>query len=218
MNYSANEKWALLGASSGLGAAFSTWGKENLRPEQMLISRKSPQAFDFSKEQTWPDVISLLKNYAPTRLFYFSGGGPFGPYSQKKWTSHLWAYQVNLLFPAFLLAHLSELSLRQIVFVGSSIAESQPDPGAASYASAKHGLKGLVTSIQAEKSFPALDLRLLSPGYMDTPLLPAHAWPRQMPGRVKATPEIANILGNWIQDPAGFNGHLILNPEQPMVV
>ena len=212
MKLNGKERWTLLGASSGLGLAFSKWATEQGVLEQQLISRKSQISFDFSKEENWPEIIRYLIDFKPSRLFYFAGGGPYGLYSEKKWNSHLWAYRVNLLFPAFLLSRIQDLTLNQAVFLGSSVAEAQPDPAAASYASAKHGLKGLVTSLQVEKSFPYMDLRLFSPGYMDTPLLPTHAWPRQTAGRVIPAPEVAKKLGNWIQDSAGINGHLILNP------
>ena len=67
-------------------------------------------------------------------------------------------------------------SLAQITFVGSQIAESKADPNAASYAAAKHGLKGLITTIQAEAAQKP-NILLFSPGYMQTDMLPAHSWP-----------------------------------------
>jgi short-subunit dehydrogenase len=204
------EKWVVCGGSSGLGQAFARHAKAEFSfVDQMLMSRRSSVSVDFSRPEDWTRSLELLIDYKPTRLFYFAGGGPHGPFGEKKWTSHEWAFRVNFLFPAFLLSHLKVPSLKQALFVGSAIAESKPDPLAASYSAAKHGLKGLVTSLQQEKSCH-FDLRLLSPGYLDTPLLPQHAWPRQTPGLLKSPDEVAASTLSWVQDVQGANGHFIL--------
>ena len=105
-----------------------------------------------------------------------AGGGPHGKFQSKEFKDHLWAYKLNLLFPAELIHwSLRNLSLKQFVLVGSSVAESNADPLASSYSSAKHGLKGLVSSINAEGC--DFDLRLFSPPYMDTDLLPNNSQP-----------------------------------------
>lgn len=205
------EKWILLGASSGLGKAFAQWSESQTEaPDLFLMSRKSPLSADFSKEEEWEKIATQLQGLEPDRIFYFAGGGPWGPFNSKKWSSHLWTYRVNLLFPAFLISKFPWVGLKQATFVGSAIAENHPDADAASYSSAKHGLKGLITSIQAEKSLPQMDLRLFSPGYLDTPLLPSNAWPRQIPGKVASTAETAVQLGDWIQQVHSANSHLSL--------
>lgn len=205
-----SETWILAGASSGLGQAFSVATKEKF-PEiqQVLMSRKSPSICDFSKQESWPHILETIIQQKPTRFFYFAGGGPWGPYPDKKWASHEWTYRVNFLFPAFFLSQTLPESLGQVLFVGSRIAESAPDPGAASYSASKHALKGLVTTLQAEKSL-TFDLRLLSPGYLDTALLPANAWPRQVTGLVSQPKAIAERTLSWVQDVRSANGHLIL--------
>ncbi len=53
-----------------------------------------------------------------------------------------------------------------------------------------------------------MDVRLFSPGYMDTLLLPTNAWPRQQAELVRPTEEISKILLDWIQNPDDANGHL----------
>ncbi|MFN7729222.1 MAG: hypothetical protein ACK5P7_08705 [Bdellovibrio sp.] len=204
------EKWVVCGGSSGLGQAFARLAKAEFPAvDQLLMSRRSSVSIDFSRTEDWNRVLGLLLEYKPTRFFYFAGGGPHGPFSEKKWTSHEWAFRVNFLFPAYLLSHLQVPSLRQALFVGSAIADSKPDPLAASYAAAKHGLKGLVTSLQQEKSC-SFDLRLFSPGYLDTPMLPQHAWPRQTTGLLKSPDEVAASTLSWVQDVQGANGHFIL--------
>ena len=78
--------------------------------------------------------------------------------------------------------------------MGSSVAEDKADPGAASYAAAKHALKGLLESVILEK--PDLDVRLFSPGYMDTGMLPQNAWPRQQ-GLAEDPDAVARRLWQW---------------------
>ena len=198
-----------MGASSGLGAVFLQSMHESHPDLRVLrISRKSELAFDFSKEETWNSLWERISEFKPDRLFYFAGGGPWGPYPEKKWSSHLWTYRVNLLLPAYLLSRIHEIKLLQAVFVGSAIAESKADPWAASYASSKHGLLGLISTLQAERSLSPTDLRLFSPGYLDTPLLPAHAPPRAQPGLVQSAEAGALALAEWIAQEQNANGHL----------
>ena len=78
-----------------------------------------------------------------------------------------------------------------MALVGSAVAQDKPDPGASSYSSAKHGLKGLCESLQKES--PKCAIHLFSPGYMDTDLLPANAWPRQQ-GLVEDVNSVAKRL------------------------
>lgn len=145
---------------------------------------------DFSKTEVDGNFLQQLKNFNPTTLIYFAAGGPYGSYANHKWNSHMWAMQTSFLTPAYLLhwilsKRLEFNSLRQIIFIGSAIAEAQGDLNAASYAAAKHALKGLITSVQLEESFlntnenqSQLKLELFSPGYMQTELLPQNSRPR----------------------------------------
>ena len=211
-----NRKWALLGANRGLGQSFH---KALTTAEQdvsvLVISRKE---MDFSQKQNWNSYLEKLRDFAPAHLVYFAAGGPFGSFQSKEWKDHEWALKVSFEFPTFLLhGILSEPKewswLRQICLIGSAIAESASDPGASSYAAAKHGLKGLVTSVQAEIKSGSLlqrklDLRLFSPGYMDTTLLPPNAWPRQQSGLVKNPDDVAARLLAWLQSADDANGHL----------
>lgn len=211
------ERIAILGASRGLGQALANL----LQKEEValfLSSRKiqTVEAFqnsnheliqaDFTRPEQQDQLLHEIKAFNPHRLFYVAGGGPFGLYPAREWKDHLWAFQVNFLFPALLLhdllSHLNELRLKQAVFIGSAIAESQPDPMAASYAAGKHALKGLIDSLKLEN--PGFDLRLFSPGYMDTQMLPANAWPRHQPDPekpVRQPEEIAKQLWQWSHSP-----------------
>lgn len=228
------EKWILLGASRGLGGEFAKQVLAKTSDIQLtLISRKIEQntdsefsvnrcekiTADFSKENEWDNLAQIIRSQQAHRIFYFAGGGPFGDYEQKAWKDHLWSYRLNFLFPAFLLQQaLLWPGLRQIVFTGSAIAESNVDVRAASYCAGKHALKGLVTTVQTEniRKNSHLDLRLFSPGYMDTSLLPPDAWPRQHQGMVLPVDAVSEQLWTWIQNPNDANTHLIV-PDKSLL-
>lgn len=219
-----SERIAILGASRGLGKALAVNLAKNEDFTLLLTSRKMTnpvfkQAFapydhrvtffsaDFTKPEEVRAIFEQLKQFNAGRIIYCAGGGPFGLYEDRPWHSHAWAFQLNLLFPAQLLHHLLGASqadfrsLKQVIFIGSAIAETKPDPGAASYSAAKHGLKGLMASVIEENRELELDIRLYSPGYMDTSMLPPNSRPRQ-DGSLIADPEkIADDLSTWIQSP-----------------
>lgn len=202
------ERIAVLGASRGLGFELSKI-LLNYDVSLLLSSRKiqdwdlgkshSLLPADFTKSEDQDRILNALTEFQPHRLFYVAGGGPYGNFADKEWKDHVWAYQLNLLFPARLMFQLlkngAQSDLKQMIFVGSSVAESKPDPKAASYSSAKHGLKGLVETLKLE--YPKFDLRLFSPGYMDTDMLPANALPRQSEGLVAKSHEVAQTLWQW---------------------
>lgn len=185
---------AILGASRGLGwALYTQLAEMNKETSFFLSSRKIDEklkfisnntilkAQDFSKLPVGSHFLKDLNKFNPTHLIYMAGGGPYGEFQTKKWSDHLWALSTTFLYPAELLhvilSHPNEWSsLQQFVCVGSAIAEDKPDPLAASYAAAKHALKGLVTTIQME-DVKKPKVLLFSPGYMQTELLPQASWP-----------------------------------------
>lgn len=187
---------AIFGASRGLGwALYTELAATDKETSFFLVSRKIEEklkfvtntttikAQDFSKLPVSQNFLKDLENFNPTHLIYMAGGGPYGEFRAKKWSDHLWALNTTFLYPAELLhdvlTHPETWSqLQQIIFVGSAIAEDKPDPMAASYAAAKHALKGLVGSIQREGDLHP-KLTLFSPGYMQTELLPQSSWPIQ---------------------------------------
>jgi short-subunit dehydrogenase len=218
------ERIAILGASRGLGLAIASkllaepqsqlWlssRKIHLLRQTELLQKYSERCrltpFDFTKTDHFNRLVEEIDSFSPHRLIYCAGGGPFGKFHEKPWHSHLWALQLNFLFPAQLLHHLLTLteapfnSLKQIIFVGSSIAESMADPGAASYAAAKHGLKGLIHSLIDEGVASKIEVRLYSPGYMDTTMLPPNARPRQDGSLIAHPEEIADDLVLWMRTP-----------------
>jgi NAD(P)-dependent dehydrogenase (short-subunit alcohol dehydrogenase family) len=219
MNWSKDERVLILGGSRGLGQAlvegltrltFTDLGSAGSQPEDLprpnleviSISRKSHLSMDFSKKEAWPGIVNRIFDLNPTRIIYVAAGGPYGAFQKFEWKDHDWAFHVTFLFPSFLLHETLRSrpeKLKQLALVGSSVAESSPDPGAASYCAAKHALRGLVTSLQLEG--PPFDLRLLSPGYMVTDLLPRDSAPR-LSGRARDPRKIAALMIQSISDPA----------------
>jgi short-subunit dehydrogenase len=165
----------------------------------------SISALDVAHPLDQDRALLEVVRFQPTRIFYFIGGGPHGGFASKAWKDHLWAFEVSFVFAArlihFVLQRANDLKqLKQLILTGSQIAEASADPGAASYAAAKHALLGLISSLHEEK--PSLDLRLFSPGYMDTGLLPGNAWPRQQ-GLAEDPALVGERFLTWAARPEG---------------
>ncbi|MCE3010926.1 MAG: SDR family oxidoreductase [Proteobacteria bacterium] len=203
-----------VGARRGFGKAVG-----DLLSSQAVVYRTSRRyedkeyewKLDASLEDSRKAILQKIQQTEITKVFYFAGGGPYGPFALKQWKDHEWAWRVNFETPAFLLhAFLSGSvpQLEQVIFVGSGIAESQPDPGAASYSAAKHALCGLITSLQKES--PPFDLRLFSPGYMDTEMLPPNARPRQPGQRILNPQEMAVQFLKWTESKDDIGSHLVI--------
>lgn len=165
-----------------------------------LCNQLESQSVSQSENQLEELLINFLKEGAIQTLFYVAGGGPHGNFFKKAWRDHLWAWQVSFLSIARLLFLIpkSILSIKRVVIVGSAIAESQGDPGAASYSAAKHALRGLVDSIVKEES--SVEVKLFSPGYMDTDLLPQGVRNKlNQEGRLLNLDKVSRDLWAWSQ-------------------
>ena len=115
----------------------------------------------------------------------------------------MWCLQSTFLYPAELLHYIMShkalwSNLNKVVLVGSSVAEDKADPMASSYSAAKHALKGLVDSINAEQK-PSPQLLLFSPPYMQTDLLPANSHPR-LNDRAENPEVVAQRLIEYIEN------------------
>lgn len=151
----------------------------------------------------------LTENYS--KAFCVLGGGPYGLFKDSEWKDHQWAWEVTFQFQARV-AHALLLAKKldeQLIFIGSSVAESSADPLAASYCAGKHALKGLFASLRAEN--PGWDIRLFSPGYMDTEMLPANAAVRKL--GVYSPAQMAEDLWTWSLS-ADKTGHRVY-PKHP---
>jgi NAD(P)-dependent dehydrogenase (short-subunit alcohol dehydrogenase family) len=205
----------ILGASRGLGAEVA---KVAASAGALVtgISRgpcKEIQYIraDFSKPEGQELALEHALKFDYRRIFYVAGGGPYGPFQKHLMRDHDWAWEVSFRFPARL-AHalLQSGKSSPLICVGSAVAEAAPDPGAASYTAAKHALKGLILTLRLEN--PNWDIRLFSPGYMDTGLLPYNATVRQK--GVYSPRQMAEELWTWAQS-ADETGHRVysLHPD-----
>jgi short-subunit dehydrogenase len=200
----------IVGASRGLGRAFvAELDKINPNLNIFLASRKNPNAgqhqfikFDASKPDDQQSLLKFIDEVKPQRIYYFSGGGPYGEFKNFEWKDHEWALQVNFLAPAKILHHAlgQPGEIMQIGFVGSLIAENNAHPMGASYGAAKSALLSLISSVVAEKS-SKIDIRLFSPDYIDTDLLPKNAFPRRMNLPILPTEVAAQKMLAWLVEP-----------------
>lgn len=203
------QRVAIIGASRGLGAALGAHLNQ-LHPETeiLAVARRSGSCpgewlrADVSQEEGQLQVLRALDRFRPQVVVCTVGGGPYGAFATKGWRDHQWSLQVTLLFPARLIHWALTTGLpTQVVLVGSAVAEAQADPQAASYCAGKHGLMGLIKTLREERA--ALDIRLYSPGYMDTDLLPPNASVRQRP--LWKPKEVAEDLLKWMAEGPAFD-------------
>lgn len=167
---------------------------------------------DFTKLEGQSLVLKLLRDRKFDRVFYCAGGGPYGPFHQFSWASHQWAFDVTFTFAAQVLHQLArEPNPPQMTLIGSAVAESRPDPGAVSYCAAKHALRGLFECLKLE--YPNWDLRLYSPGYMDTDMIPPNAAVRKK--GVHSPRAVAEDVWRWTLT-SGSSGHMMaaIHPEE----
>lgn len=207
----------VIGASRGLGSELC----RRLPGPILAVARKHERLLELQRElgdrlqvealdvtTGLKDWLPSLEERRPTRIFYIAGGGPFGIYESKDWKDHQWAWEVSFLAPARII-HASwrwKTPPQQIVLCGSAVAEVAGDRNAASYAAAKHALHGLYRSLRLEKS--EFDLRLYSPGYLDTQLLPKGASVRYK--GVWDVRHVAEDMWTWSQS-ADHGGHRALS-------
>lgn len=217
------DRAVILGASRGLGAQlvaqasatrYSVTGfgrkESNLRALQERFPLFEYQVADFSTRVGQDLAISYLLETSFNHVFCVAGGGPYGRFGEQSWESHDWAIEVSFRFQARLLHALAQNHrFEQVVLIGSSVAETLPDPKASSYCAAKHALRGLWSTIRLE--YPEWDVRLFSPGYMDTDMLPANAAVRKLGVYDPAT--LARELWMWSLT-ADKGGHKVY-PKHP---
>jgi short-subunit dehydrogenase len=203
---------AILGASRGLGRAVYFLGKHHFPDSDYFLSSRKIESesaigtdvrdtkinSDFTVAEQQDVLIQKLDAFEPDLIIYCAGGGPYGNFEKKPWHSHTWSLELNFVFPARLIHTMMTTHPQcQIWYIGSKIAESAADPLAASYAAAKHAMKGLITSINKES--PNANVFLFSPGYMDTDMLPKNAAARKT-SSVQNPNDVATEIWNRIRD------------------
>lgn len=211
---------AVIGASRGLGRSLASLLSEKSEVSEILcVSRKpasesleSVKHFSCDLSKDVDDLVAELENFNPNKIFYVAGGGPYGKFESLKWSAHEWALNVTFLSAARLahwfMARKTQALDPQFVFVGSSIAESKADANASSYAAGKHALCGLFQSLQAEG--PVHDIRLFSPGYMNTEMLPVGSWPREQNQPLWEPEHVAAMIWEWANNPLQKGSHMSL--------
>lgn len=214
----------ILGASRGLGAelakkscasGFSTVGisrkEEPLKSLQAQFPLFEYKIADLARPEGQQRVVDYLLEETYSKVFCVAGGGPYGLFGDAQWKDHDWAWEVSFRSHARVLHALAKAHrFEQVVLIGSSVAEEEGDRGAASYAAAKHALRGLHQTLRLE--YPRWDVRLCSPGYMDTPLLPLNAYARK--AGVHAPKALAEDIWLW-SNTADIGGHKVY-PKHPV--
>jgi short-subunit dehydrogenase len=195
----------IVGARRGLGKHIAEVWKKHYPQDTLLGSSRQTEKdllfrCDLAKAEEVDGLLQFFDKEQPERVFCVAGGGPHGEFISKDWKDHQWALSVSLLSPLKIAHHcLRSQYCKQVILVGSAIAEELPDPLAASYSAAKHGLKGFVSSVVAE-GVGTKDLRLFSPGYLDTAMLPVNAAVRAK-GKVLSPALAAEIFVKWASEP-----------------
>lgn len=191
----------IIGGRRGFGRAIANEWRSAYPTSRVLISSRRPEAdviCDLSLPESVEHLLLFLEKEQPERVFCVAGGGPHGPYASKQWKDHQWALEVSLRAP-LRMAHycLQSQWCQQLVFVGSAIAESSADPHAAAYSAAKHGLLGFLRTVVQETD---KDVRLFSPGYMATDMLPSNAATR-LGAAVMDPAQVAPVFRGWVCSP-----------------
>jgi len=187
----------VLGGSRGLGQSLN----QALSKQQkcVALSRSTDPKLDL----TGSDSIEIFKNTVQennfTHIFYVAGGGPHGHFFDKPLHSHKWAFELNYFKPVEIVYYLKSISFKgTFVYIGSAIAENYSSSKSSSYSlSKKAAVKTLLGLDEKE-----LKLRVFSPPYMNTSLLPPKAWPRlEKPELVIEPNKVAEVLIKWILNP-----------------
>jgi short-subunit dehydrogenase len=160
-------------------------------------------------------ACDLIEKEVFDLVVYCAGGGPHGLFESKEWKDHAWALQLNLFSPMLLVHHWLKARRAgrngpgRFVIVGSRIAEQNPDPLASSYAAAKAGIHGFVSSVQEELEESPNKVWLFSPGYMDTDLLPSTSRVRHDGSKLMSPESAALALLRWLKKDGPW--HRVLN-------
>jgi short-subunit dehydrogenase len=191
----------VLGGSRGLGRSIVNL----LGSKSYSVSRSQSPSVDFSKPESIEKLKKIIdKNSDLETIFYCAGGGPHGDFFSKPVHSHKWAFEVNFLRPIELVYYLIEKEYKgTFIYIGSCIAERSDSLNSLSYASSKKlALKSLLSIKDS-----SLKIRVFSPPYMDTQLLPAKSWPRQENPELVLDPDkVAKTLLEWLPQDLDHTG------------
>lgn len=193
-----NSKVFIIGGRRGFGKSIGdVWSQAVPHVKIVTTSRVTGAnyIFDLANEESVTALLKTLDDEQPEIVVCAAGGGPYGEFVKKDWKDHSWALSVTLLSPMRIAHHLLRSTYcRQVILIGSAVAEAGADKYAASYCAAKHGLRGFVGTLALEATDK--DIRLFSPDYMATDMLPANAASKI--GKVAAKPQdVARDFVEW---------------------
>ena len=175
-NLTSLDRAVILGASRGFGAAlvrhicsqrFPVTGFGRKEAPLAALKEENPlfdfRVADFSQRAGQDETLRYLAQENFNKVIYVAGGGPYGPFQEQSWKSHLWSFEVTFQFAARV-THLllSERAQTQMILIGSSVAESLGDPQAASYCAAKHAINGFTDSLRGELIHDGSDVQITS--------------------------------------------------------
>ena len=220
------KKFAIIGATRGLGRAvfeaLAASGQSGLLVARNATELEKMAALnegwsyikaDMTKPEARGEIMQAISSMDLVSVIYCSGGGPHGDFYTKNWKDHRWAIELNFAAPAELLHFLgskNKTAQHQFVYVGSAIAEGTDETEGASYVASKRAMVGLLGSLRGRD--PLLDLRLFSPGYMNTDLLPKGAGPRKTGNKILDPKVVAKELISWASAETD-EWHRVLLPE-----
>jgi short-subunit dehydrogenase len=193
-----NSKVFIIGGRRGFGKSIGEIWSQTVPQIKLVTTSRVAGAnyiFDLAKEESVTALLKTLDDEQPDHVVCAAGGGPYGEYIKKDWKDHSWSLSVTLLSPMRIAHHLLQSTYcRQMILIGSAVAEADADKYAASYCAAKHGLRGFVGTLALETTDK--DIRLFSPGYMATDMLPVNVASKT--GKVPAKPQdVAQYFVDW---------------------
>lgn len=190
----------ILGGSRGLGKSVAKHFED-----ATIVSRKSEHSIDFSKAESVEKIMKLVVEEKPEVIIYNAGGGPHGDFFSKSMQSHMWAYQVNHFTPIALSYELRKKEYKGLfVYVGSAIAERSESDQSLSYSQSKKMSLKTLLAVPGK----TLKIRVFSPPYMNTGLLPPHSWPRLEAPELVLEPElVAEKLIDWLESESVAEGN-----------
>jgi short-subunit dehydrogenase len=188
----------VLGGSRGLGKSLCQVLSKN-KEECLALSRSTDLKLDLTQSDAMNIFKSSVQENNFSHVFYVAGGGPHGPFFDKPLHSHKWAFELNYFKPVEIAHYLKSISFKGVfVFIGSAIAENRTSSKSLSYSLSKRASVKTLLSLSEEE----LKVRVFSPPYMNTSLLPLKAWPRlENPELVIEPNKVAEVLIEWLHDP-----------------
>lgn len=186
----------VLGGSRGLGQ--SLFQKLSKQHKCVALSRSTDPKLDLTQSDSMQIFKKEVQENSFSHIFYVAGGGPHGPFFDKPLHSHKWAFELNYFKPVEIAYYLKSILFKGVfVYIGSAIAETYSSSQSSSYSLSKKSAVKTLLSL-SEKD---LKVRVFSPPYMNTSLLPPKAWPRlENPELVIEPNMVAKVLIEWILD------------------